>query len=152
MQILPIRVFSKIAIRRAFRDKTAIFFVFAFPLIFLFIFGGIFGKNNDLSFKIGVVNESDSQIARQLTEQIQKNGVFKLDEDITSLESSREKMRRGQLDATIILPKTFGQVATGQSSPSGVAQVYYTQNSEQAGNTLTTILEQQFTQDRKSVV
>ncbi len=152
MQILPIKVFSKIAIRRAFRDKTAIFFVFAFPLIFLFIFGGIFGKNNDLSFKIGVVNESDSQIARQLTEQIQKNGVFKLDDDITSLESSREKMRRGQLDATIILPKTFGQVATGQSSPSGVAQVYYTQNSEQAGNTLTTILEQQFTQVNKQFV
>jgi hypothetical protein len=47
---LPVAVFSKIAIRRAFRDKTALFFIFLFPLIFLFIFGGLFGKSNDVSF------------------------------------------------------------------------------------------------------
>lgn len=43
-QLLPVIVFAKIAIRRAFRDKTAIFFIFLFPLIFLFVFGGIFNK------------------------------------------------------------------------------------------------------------
>lgn len=143
MQFLPIKVFSKIAIRRAFRDKTAIFFVFAFPLIFLFIFGGIFSKNNDLSFKIALVNKSGTPIAKQLVEQTKKNGVFKVDDTITSLEGSKEKMRRGQLDATIVLPEDFGKVQAG-GNPTGTAEVYYTQNSQQAGTTLTTILDNQF--------
>lgn len=142
MQFLPIKVFSKIAIRRAFRDKTAIFFVFAFPLIFLFIFGGIFSKNNDLSFNIGLVNESQSPIARQFVEGTRQNKVFKIDDQVTSLNQAQEKMKRGQIDATIVLPADFGAAQAGQ--PRGVAKVYYTQNSEQAGQTLTTVLEEQF--------
>lgn len=39
---LPVLTFAKVAIRRAFRDKTALFFIFLFPLIFLFVFGGYF--------------------------------------------------------------------------------------------------------------
>lgn len=142
MNFLAIRTFAKIAVRRAFRDKTAIFFVFMFPLIFLFIFGGIFGKNNDLSFTIGFVNESQSQVAKQLTDQAKTNKIFKIDSKITSLDNGREKMRRGQLDAIVVLPKEFGEQGAA-ASPSGTAQVYYIQNSEQAANTLITVLDNQ---------
>ena len=142
MNFLAIKTFSKIAIRRAFRDKTAIFFIFMFPLIFLFIFGGIFGKNNDLSFKIGFVNESQSVIAKQLTDQAGKGKIFNIDKNVTSLESGQEKMRRGQLDAIVVLPKDFGE--TGKAGiPAGTAQVYYIQNSEQAASTLITVLDNQ---------
>ncbi len=142
MNFLAIKTFAKIAVRRAFRDKTAIFFVFMFPLIFLFIFGGIFGGNNDLSFKIGFVNESQSTIAKQLTEQASKGKIFEIDQKITSLDNGREKMRRGQLDAIVVLPKDFGEKAAA-ATPSGTAQVYYIQNSEQAANTLITVLDKQ---------
>ena len=62
---LAVRVFAKIGIRRALRDKTAIFFIFLFPLIFLFIFGGIFGKNSDVSFRVALINQSQSQFAKK---------------------------------------------------------------------------------------
>jgi ABC-2 type transport system permease protein len=64
---LPVWVFGKIAIKRAFRDKTALFFIFLFPLIFLFVFGGIFGKDNDVSFRVAFINQSDSSFAKQFT-------------------------------------------------------------------------------------
>jgi ABC-2 type transport system permease protein len=143
MNFLAIKTFSKIAIRRAFRDKTAIFFIFAFPLIFLFIFGGIFGKNDDLSFKVGFVNESQSSVAKQLTAETKKSKIFKIDDKITTLDSGKDKLHRGQLDAIIVLPADFG-TAKAAGTPSGTAQVYYTQNSEQAGSTLTTLLDNQF--------
>src|SRR4030095_9093377 len=105
---LPVRVFARVGIRRAFRDKTAIFFVFLFPLIFLFIFGAIFGKDRSVSFRVAFINQSDSQIARQFTEEATRQEVFKIDKDATTLDKAKEKMKRGQLDAAIILPPEFG--------------------------------------------
>jgi ABC-2 type transport system permease protein len=50
-------------------------------------------------------------------------------------------MNRGELDAAIVLPKDFGELRDNQQYPSGQAQVIYTQNNEQAGQTLGSVLE-----------
>ena len=76
--LLPVKIFAKVAIRRTFRDKTALFFTFAFPLIFLFVFGGIFGKSSGTSFKVAVINESQSPYATQLVDQIKGNKLYKV--------------------------------------------------------------------------
>lgn len=138
--LLPVFTFAKIDIRRLFRDKVAIFFVFAFPLIFLFIFGNLFGGSGDISFKVGLINESPSQFSREFTDQIKQNKVFEVDQEVTSLDRAREKMNRSEIDATIILPKEFGEVKNNQF-PSGEAKVLYDQNNEQAGRTLSSIME-----------
>lgn len=142
--MLPITTFVRIDVKRLFRDKVAIFFVFLFPLIFLLIFGSIFSGNNDVSFKVGVLNQSKSAFAINFEKQIRDNSVFKVDTAITSLESAKEKMNRGQLDATIILPAGFGEIKNGKN-PSGQAQVLYDQNNEQAGRTLGSVMESIFT-------
>lgn len=140
--LLPVRVFGKIAIRRAFRDKTAMFFLFMFPLIFLFVFGGIFGKDKDVSFRVAFINQSDSTFAKDFANQAKQQKVLKIDDEATTLDRAKEKMNRGQLDAAIILPADFGAVQNGQ--PGGQARVIYTQNNEQAGQSLTSILQEQF--------
>ncbi|MFZ1483742.1 MAG: ABC transporter permease, partial [Candidatus Saccharimonadales bacterium] len=101
--LLPITTFVKIDVKRLFRDKVAIFFVFLFPLIFLLIFGSVFNNDTSISFKVGVLNESKSEFAKQLEKQISTNKVFDVDEEVTSLDAAKEKMNRGQIDATIIL-------------------------------------------------
>jgi ABC-2 type transport system permease protein len=142
--LLPVITFGKISIRRAFRDKTAVFFIFLFPLIFLFIFGGIFGKNDgNVSFRVALINQSSTDFARDYVDQAKKEKVLKLDDKVTTLDQANEKMKRGQLDATIILPAEFGQAATGKT-PTGEAKVIYTQNSEQAAGTLISVLQEQF--------
>lgn len=139
---LPVLVFAKIAIRRAFRDKTALFFIFLFPLIFLFVFGFIFGKNDDVSFKVGVINQSDTAFSQQFSQQLKDNKLFKISDDISTLDAAKEKMSRGQIDAAIVLPEGFGAVRG--SYPAGEARVYYTQNSAQAAQTLTSVLDSMF--------
>lgn len=139
--ILPITTYVKIDVKRLFRDKVAIFFVFLFPLLFLFVFGSIFRGDNEVSFRVVLLNQSDTQFASQFEKQIKDNKIFKVDQDVHSLDKAKEKMNRGQADATIILPKEFGAVQKGQSYPSGQAQILYDQNNQSAGTTLTSVMD-----------
>ena len=44
-------------VREFVRDRSALFWTAAFPVMFILIFGVIFSSGNDISFSIGVVNE-----------------------------------------------------------------------------------------------
>jgi ABC-2 type transport system permease protein len=136
--------FARLNARRFFRDRLAIFFTIGFPLIFLFIFGSIFSGNTNVSFNVAIVNESSSAIAQQFVKESTDSKVLKVNTAITSLDHAKEKMKRSELDATIVLPSDFGQTAQGVSHPSGQAVVYYNQNNEQGGQTLASILQEQF--------
>ena len=63
-KLFTVWVFFTVNLRRLFRDKMALFFTFLFPLIFLFVFGGLNSHNNDVSFNIAIINKSDSQFAK----------------------------------------------------------------------------------------
>jgi ABC-2 type transport system permease protein len=136
--------FVKINTKRFFRDKLAIFFTVGFPLIFLFVFGSLNSGPRDLSFDVALINESQSVLAKQFVEQAEKSGVLKVKKEVTSLAQATDKMSRSELDAAIVLPKEFGEVQPGQATPSGQAKVVYTQNSEQSGQALSSILDAQF--------
>jgi ABC-2 type transport system permease protein len=139
-----IYIFTKLNTKRFFRDPLALFFTVAFPLIFLFVFGGIFGnKNNELSFKVALINESTTEFATKFEGQAKESKILKVDQNLHTLDQAKEKMNRGELDAAIVLPSDFGQVKN-QQYPSGQAKVYYTQNNAQAGQTLTSVLQEQF--------
>ena len=143
-KLFTVWVFTKINSKRFFRDKLAIFFTVAFPLIFLFVFGGIFGKTGDTSFKVALINNSKSDFSNNFVKEAQEGKLLKVNTDVKDYNQAKEKMNRGELDATIILPKDFGQVQPGKQYPSGQAEVYYTQNNQQAGQTLQSILQAQF--------
>ena len=85
---LPVFVFAKIDVKRLFRDKVAIFFTFFFPLIFLFVFGGIFGRDSDVSFNVAMINESQSQFAKEFVKESKKNEVLKVDKEVKNLKQA----------------------------------------------------------------
>lgn len=137
--------FAKLNTLRYFRDRTAIFFTVLFPLIFLFIFGGIFGKGGDVSFKVAIINQSGSSYANTFVDEARKQTkLFRIDDKATSLDAAKEKMSRGELDAAIVIPSDFGGVKQGQTTPTGAAQIYYTQNNQQAGQTLVPVVQALF--------
>jgi ABC-2 type transport system permease protein len=142
--LLPVFTFAKIDIRRLFRDKVAIFFTIAFPLIFLMIFGTLNSGDNTVSFKVAVINQSKSEYSQKfIDETLKKNDVYKVNDEITDLESAQQKMSRSELDAAIVLPEDFGTLSEA-GYPTGQAQVIYDQNNEQAARTLAAILESTF--------
>lgn len=134
-------VFFLINIKRLFRDRLALFFTFLFPLIFLFVFGGLNSGDKTVSFNVAVINRSDASFAQSFADQLSKEKAFKVDKGITTFAQADEKMGRGELDATIELPPDFGKPLPGQFRPTGRAIVHYTQNNEQAARTLTSVLQ-----------
>lgn len=142
--LYTVYVFSKINTLRFFRDRLALFFTVIFPLIFLFIFGGVFRGNDDVSFNVALINQSETPFSRQYVEQAYKNEIFDIDTTIGSFDQAKERMKQSQLDAIVVLPPHFGEIKPGETTPSGEAIVYYNENARQAGVALTSLLERQF--------
>lgn len=144
-KIFTVIVFSKLSTKRFFRDRLALFFGILFPLIFLFVFGGIFGKSGgDVTFKVGVINQSSSQYATEFINHSVASKTLSVDPTIKNLSEAEAKMDRNQLDAAVVLPSTFGVTSKGNSYPSGKVNVYYTENNAQAGQALVSILQTEF--------
>lgn len=129
------RAFTK----RYFRDKIALFFTFLFPLIFLVIFGFIFSGNNAPSFSVAIINQADNDFARSFVRNFEESETFEVTET-TGFEESKELLGRGELDAIIELPDTFGQPdALGR--PSGTLKAYYDKGDESLAATFQTVLK-----------
>ena len=142
--LYTVRTFVRINTRRFFRDRLALFFSIGFPLIFLFVFGGLNSGNNDVSFHVALINHSDSSFAKQMATSLKDSKVLKVDKEVTTLDKAKDKMSRSEIDATIVLPDDFGTVKKGDKTPSGEAKVVYTQNNAQSATALQSILAAQF--------
>ncbi len=140
--IIAVSTFAKVSVRRYFRDRVALFFTVVFPLIFLFVFGGIFGKNSSSTFHVALINQSKEAYAQKFEDQLRAQKIFKVDDSITTLDQAKEKMSRSELDSTIVLPPDFGAVKDGL--PSGTVKVLYDVNNEQAATTITSIIKGEF--------
>lgn len=150
--LLPVITFAKIDVKRLFRDKVGIFFVFIFPLLFLIVFGSIFRGGDDMTFRVALLNRSDAEFANTFVDEAKKNKVLKVDEEVTTLEQAQEKMSRGQLEATIVLPEDFGQINPDKNYPTGQAEVIYDRSNEQAGQTLASIMDSIFREINQRIV
>jgi len=142
--LFTVGVFVRINTKRFFRDRLALFFTIGFPLIFLFVFGGLNSGGSDISFNVAVINQSETAFATGFQKNLNESDILKVNEEITTLEEAKERMSRSELDAAIVLPDTFGVVKEGVAYPSGEAKVIYTQNNQQSATALTSILDQQF--------
>jgi ABC-2 type transport system permease protein len=142
-KLFTVWVFFVTNFKRLFRDKTALFFTFLFPLIFLFVFGGISGRSGT-SFDVAVISETNSQYYQDFVKAADAGKILKINKDITTLDEAKKRMSRGQLDGTIFFPADFGATVSGQTTPSGKAKVIYTQNNAQAGQAVQSIVQGQF--------
>lgn len=142
--LFTVTTLVRINTKRFFRDKLAIFFTVIFPLIFLFVFGGLNSGGNDVSFRVALLNNSDTTFAKDFAKQSEDSKILKVDKDVKDLATAKEKMKQSQIDAAIVLPKDFGVVKEGAQFPSGQAQIVYTANSEQSATALSSILNAQF--------
>lgn len=132
---------TKAYLLRFFRDKAALFFTFLFPLLFLFVFGSLnSGNNGDITFKIALLNKSDTAFAQQFDKQLRENDTFEVNESAIDFENARERMGRGEIDTIIELPEGFGSM-NERKQPSGAVNVYYSEASPQSGQTVAAVME-----------
>lgn len=131
---------TKLLVRRYFRSRIAIFFSVFFPLLLLFVFGFLYSSNKDVSFKVALLNNSQTEFATKFEDNLKQVKALKIQEDLTTLDAAKQKMNRGEIDAVIELPPELGQI-NNQNFPSGQVKVLYSQNSQQAGQTVGSVLQ-----------
>src|SRR5438477_12861214 len=95
-QLRTVAVYTKLSTRRFFRDRLAQFFGIIFPLIFLFVFGSFSSGNNNVSFKVALLNQSKTPFASSFSHQLVASKIFKVDKNITSLTQAKDKMSKSQ--------------------------------------------------------
>lgn len=143
-KLFTVYTFARISTRRYFRDKTAIFFTIAFPLILLFVFGGIFGKSKGTSFNVAIIGQPRTAYARQIASSVKHDKLFKVSNSVTTLSAAENSMEHGSLDAAITIPSSFGVQKSGAAHPAGQLVVKYSENNLQAAQTVTSILNSEF--------
>jgi ABC-2 type transport system permease protein len=139
--------------KRFLRDKVALFFTFLFPLIFLFVFGTIFGSNNTVSLKVAVIDHAQTDFSKQFVDGLKRGGddaPLKVQGNITNMDDAKKKMSRSEIDGIIELPTNFGAISE-QHVPTGTATVLHQKGSTQAGQTIAAILGQVMSEMNKQL-
>jgi ABC-2 type transport system permease protein len=103
---------SLIALSRAnlksfVRDRPALFWTLAFPIIFVLLFGTIFSGGGQLHYNVGWVDEDGSAAAGQLRSGFEATGLVTLHDG--TLGAERDAMQRGDIDGIIEVPAGLGQ-------------------------------------------
>lgn len=114
------------------RDRAALFWTLAFPLIFIFLFGFIFQGGGEGSLSLAWVDRDGSTAAGQLRAAFEAQAGTEL--TVTDEADALEQMRQGNVDAVIEVPTGYGTAveaaATGAGGPTSV--VVYTDPSRQS--------------------
>ncbi|BBL79005.1 hypothetical protein RxyAA322_08590 [Rubrobacter xylanophilus] len=86
------------------RNRTALFWLLAFPALFIVLFGFLFSDDSGLTATAGVVNGSSTPLAAQMTRAMERSSFFEVER---SRERGAEiqKLKEGDLDAVLVFPE-----------------------------------------------
>jgi ABC-2 type transport system permease protein len=118
----PLLALTAANIRSYVRDRAALFWTLAFPLIFIFMFGFIFQDGTQSRLNLGWSDEDKSQAAAQLREGFAAQAGTQLTD--ASKDDALAKMRQGDVDAVIVVPAGYGDgVAAGTAGSGGPTSI-----------------------------
>ena len=106
-------------IRSFVRDRTALFWTLAFPVIFILLFGAIFSGNGGTTYNVGWVDQDGTAASAGLRQAFGQVPLLKLEDG--SLEASRQAMQKGDLSGIIVVPAGVGAAVATASGGSGAA-------------------------------
>ncbi|MBX6765122.1 MAG: ABC transporter permease [Rubrobacteraceae bacterium] len=85
------------------RNRTALFWLLAFPALFILLFGFLFGRSSNFTVTVGVVNGNSTPIAAQMTKAMQKSSFFKVQRS-GDRKAELQKLEQGDVDAVLVFP------------------------------------------------
>ena len=123
----PLLLLTVANIKSFTRDRAALFWTLAFPLIFVFLFGSIFsGGNNERS--IGFADADRSAHSAEL------RAIFESQGNITLVDGTEQelvaKMKDGDLVAVLVVPSGYGATIDSKVAPATIT--VYTDPSQSA--------------------
>jgi ABC-2 type transport system permease protein len=101
------------------RDRAALFWTIAFPIIFVVLFGTLFGGSS-ADYKIGWVDLDQTTASAQLQAAFADSGVLKL--QVTTQQAGIDSTRSGNLDGVLVVPAGYGAAVAAAASGGPGAQ------------------------------
>ena len=99
------------------RDRAALFWTIAFPIMFVILFGTIFGGPSAPDYRLGWVDLDGSPAATQLQQAFTSTKVLTLTPE-SGAEAGLDQMRKGSLDAVLVVPLGYSAAVAGRGSAS----------------------------------
>jgi ABC-2 type transport system permease protein len=128
----PLLLLTVANIKSFTRDRAALFWTLAFPLIFVFLFGSIFsGGNNQQS--IGFADADHSAHSAELRSMFESQSNIKLVEG--SEDQLVAQMKDGQVSAVLVVPSGYGAAIDSKAGPATIT--VYTDPSQSAAQAAT---------------
>jgi len=100
-----------VRIRSFYREKSAVFFTIAFPVILILVFGTIFLKQDHMSYDLQVQDLDQTTESEQLVRVLALNGVFTIAPVDSGADAARY-FKDNKLNLLLILPKGYGEMQT----------------------------------------
>jgi ABC-2 type transport system permease protein len=126
-------------LRQFTRDRTALFFTFAFPMLFMIVFGLVYSGNTGLKYDVGLVDADKSTVSAQITGVLGQVSIFKLD-PVDNLDAELAKLKKGDIRAVIVIPAgTNAYVTSGKTAN---LTVYYDPSQSTSSTIILTALRQ----------
>ena len=109
------------AMKEFFRDRAALFWTLAFPILFIVLFGAIFSGNGGANYTVGLVNEDGGPVGSQLTSTFKGITAFTI--KTGTYDNEMSNLKQGNLDMLLVIPSGMSEaVASGQTA---AVQMYY---------------------------
>ena len=88
------------------REKTTMFFVIAFPIILILLFGTIFMSQDNVEFHLCVQDLDRTNSSAHLVKTLKLNGKFKIT-DVDPAVNATQYVRDNQVNLVLIIPKDY---------------------------------------------
>ena len=95
-----------VSIKSFYREKTAMFFTIAFPILLILVFGTIFKDQDNMGFTLYVQDLDHTNSSAHLVETLKLNGKFKIT-NVDPAINARQFARENKLNLVLVIPKDY---------------------------------------------
>ena len=95
-----------VRIKSFYREKSAMFFTIAFPIILILVFGTIFMNQDNMSFDLYVQDLDRTNSAAHLVNTLKLNGKFKIT-NVDPTINATQYAKDNKIDLVLIIPKGY---------------------------------------------
>ena len=94
------------------RDRQALFWALAFPLMFVGVFG-LFDIGGTGSADLAIIDEADSPLSQTIRDELSNIETLKIDTGYSDEEEARQAVKDGDLDYLLVIPRALQSVEPG---------------------------------------
>jgi len=95
-----------VSLKSFYREKSAVFFTIAFPIILILVFGTIFMNQDDVSFELHVQDLDQTTSSAQLVKTLELDGRFKIARVDPAIDATRYAKDK-QVNLVLVIPTGY---------------------------------------------